>query len=119
MATAGMPPRATPSTKRRATRDSNVGMSPTSTPSTVAALTAATIVRRRPHRSETRDHGITPTARPMVAEETASADCAASTWRSSARMGSTPCTEYSCANVATPAHSSATRIRRYPELPFS
>ena len=90
-----------------------------STPSTVAASTATTIARRLPHRSETSDHGITPTASPSVAADTASETRAASTPRSSAITGSTPCTEYSCANVATPAHSSATRIRRYPELPFS
>ena len=60
---------------------------------TAAQVIAATMAQRRPQRSETSDHGITPTARPSVAVETASAAWAVlssvtSTWAPIMRSGS-------------------------------
>ena len=93
MATAGIPPRAMPSAKRSATTASKLGAKGMTSPRTVAETTAMTMVRSRPHRSETTDHGRTPTARPKVAAETPREARAASIPRSAARRGSTPCTE--------------------------
>jgi hypothetical protein len=55
---------------------------------------------------------MTASARPIVAAETLSAASAALTPNSRAMPGSTACTEYSWANVASPPNSSASSIFR-------
>jgi hypothetical protein len=54
-----------------------VGASATSRPNVVAAATDTDMARTRPTRSATIDHGITETARPVVASDTVKAASAA------------------------------------------
>ena len=92
-ARAATPPWASPSAKRRASSSGKEVASPPATANTQAATMDTAIARRRPQRSEAKDHGITDSARPAVAAETRSAASWEVTCRSAATSGSRPCGE--------------------------
>ena len=91
----------------------------TSRPRTVAIEMPHIIALTLPIRSARKDHGITVTARPTVANDMVSAASAAVMRRSEARRGRTAWVEYNCANVATPAKDNPARIRAYAREPFA
>ena len=100
-----------------ASRISKVGAKGSTTAKTPAAMSERLMVRTRPPRSATNDQGRRPTTTPSVATEIISPAWAGETPKSRAMIGRMPCGEYSCAKVAIPAASNATRMRAYPRLP--
>src|SRR5262245_45334930 len=113
MASAGIPPSATPCRNRPASIASNVGSHGTVTALTAAAVAARRIAARRPTRSDNHAHGSTEMASPNVVAETSRETSDASVDVSRAISVSRPCGAYINENAAKPAHHSAADSRRF------
>lgn len=113
IASAGSPPRASPSRNRTASSTCRNGLNAANTPKMADAAMAARMALSRPKRSAAHDHGTTASATPSIAKETVSATSLGGAPRSALSTVSSACGEWSWAKVATPAAPSPTRMRRY------
>ncbi len=112
MATAGTPDRATPDRKRRTSRVCQSGATATPRVRPTTRSWEVAISTLRPSRSEAMPIGISDTATPMVAADTAQLAPAASTPKLVENNGSSGCTQYSSAKVAKPQQNRAIEALR-------